>query len=166
LSQLGLFRTPNSAVFSTCGRYRYALKRAWGQGSMACWVLLNPSVADADSDDPTIRKITKFSRDWGFGGLSVGNLYGWRSTDPSVLPTIAEPIGPENDQHLIRLANEASLVILGWGVNAEPERAAFVVRLLQTTGKRLHCIGRNADSSFAHPLYKPGHLRPIPVEAP
>jgi hypothetical protein len=45
-----------SATISDCGRYRYALGRRWDDGPTACWVMLNPSTADADVDDPTIRR--------------------------------------------------------------------------------------------------------------
>lgn len=162
--QLGLFASPNSATFSPCQRYRYALRRVWGRGALVLWVMLNPSTADAQHDDATIRKCIRFSRAWGYGGLLVGNLYGWRSTDPAVLPEVAEPVGPDNDRHLVALASEAAIIVCAWGVNADPERAAFVVRLLQTTGKALHSVGRNADGSPCHPLYKPGHLRPMPFD--
>ena len=42
------------AVMSACGRYRYALRRRWRQGSGELLVVgLNPSRADARVDDPT-----------------------------------------------------------------------------------------------------------------
>lgn len=164
--QLGLFASPNTAVFSPCQRYRYELRRWWGVGADIAWIMLNPSTATAETDDPTIRKITKFSKDWGFGGLLVGNLYAWRATDPDVLPTIEEPVGIDNDRHLIRIADEALVIMCAWGTNADPDRAAHVIRLLKATGKPLHCLGRNTDGSPCHPLYKPGHLKPIPLEVP
>lgn len=57
-----------AAVLSPCGLYRYRLERSWGAGPRICWVMLNPSTADADTDDPTIRRCVRFSRDAGFDG--------------------------------------------------------------------------------------------------
>lgn len=164
MTQLALFQSPNSAVLSPCRRYRYALRRVWGAGDLVVFCMLNPSTADAETDDATIRKITRFAKSWGFGGLLVGNLYGWRSTDPAALEEAPDPVGPENDAHLVKLADEAALIICAWGVNAEPERAAFVTRLLRASGKALHCLGRNENGTPCHPLFKPGHLKPILME--
>jgi hypothetical protein len=166
--QLGLFPPApypsSSAVFSTDGLYRFELRRVWGPGQLVAWIMLNPSTATADADDATIRKITKYSKKWGFGGLIVGNLYAWRSRDPKQLLKVDAPIGFENDQHLKRIADEASLIVCAWGINAEAARATWVIGLLRLTGKPLHCIGRNEDSSPCHPLFKPGHLKPMPLE--
>lgn len=51
-----------SAVVSPDGRYRYLLERRWGNGPAIVWVMLNPSMADATVDDPTIRRVVSFSR--------------------------------------------------------------------------------------------------------
>jgi hypothetical protein len=64
-----------SADISACGRYRWWLRRSWdlwtpqgehvqGKG-VCCFVMLNPSTADATQDDPTIRRCSRFARDWG-----------------------------------------------------------------------------------------------------
>ena len=46
----------SDALISPDGRYRYWLTRQWGEGMRVCWVMLNPSTADASIDDPTIRR--------------------------------------------------------------------------------------------------------------
>ena len=66
--------TGRKAHFSRCGRYRYALERtfsgAGGDGSVLL-VMLNPSTADAEQDDPTIRRCQGFARRLGAERLLV-----------------------------------------------------------------------------------------------
>src|SRR5262245_13227298 len=105
----------SSAELSPCGRYRYALTRTWGDPKkVVCWVMLNPSTADADQDDPTIRRCLGFSRAWGAGGLVVVNLFALRATDPDQLRIAADPVGPDNDSHLSTAAF-GRLVVAAWG---------------------------------------------------
>src|SRR5262249_14212908 len=88
-----------AAVISDCGRYRYSLTRRWGDAAepRALFVMLNPSTADAEQDDPTIRRCIGFAKAWGMGSLEVVNLYALRATDPAALLSAPDPIGPKND---------------------------------------------------------------------
>jgi hypothetical protein len=55
------------AILSSCGNYRYSLARKRDlQKDDLIWVLLNPSTADSTQDDPTIRKIIQFSKNFGY----------------------------------------------------------------------------------------------------
>ena len=57
-----------AAVISPCGAYRYLLTRQIGAGAkVATFIMLNPSTADAERDDATIRKCVGFARRWGCG---------------------------------------------------------------------------------------------------
>lgn len=106
-----------SAVMSPCGRYRYRLTRKWLMGEgMVLFVMLNPSTADAEADDPTIRRCIGFAQRWGFQGLAVGNLFAWRATDPKDLRTVHDPVGIENDYHLTEMSMAAEATIAAWGV--------------------------------------------------
>ena len=79
-----------SAIFSACGTYRYLLRRA--SESMApmkptaLFVRLNPGTADANLDDPTIRRCRGFAKLWDCNGLAVANLYALRSSAPKGRP--------------------------------------------------------------------------------
>ena len=98
--------TISEATFSECGRYRYTLRRAWDAGpshsGTVCWVMRNPSTADADKLDPTLRRCRGFTLGWGFAAMSVVNLYALRSTDPRGLWDTSDPVGPDNDEAIRR----------------------------------------------------------------
>ena len=78
--------TLSEAVISQDERHRYSLTRRCGNGPrVCCWIMLNPSTADATTDDPTIRRCVRFTQAWGYNALTVVNLYAWRATDPADL---------------------------------------------------------------------------------
>jgi len=46
-----------NATFSSCRTYRYSLSRIWDKKKKyALFIGLNPSTANKDADDPTIRR--------------------------------------------------------------------------------------------------------------
>jgi len=144
-----------SAVISADGRYRYVLRRWWGGKETIdkpiLWVMLNPSTADAEVDDPTIRRCIAFSRSWGYDGMLVGNKYAFRSTDPYALKSLrlAEATGPDNDMWLRRMASVSDRIVLAWGNHG----GQLVPGALTHTLHDLWCLGRNRDGSPKHPLY-------------
>ena len=92
-----------AAVISHCKRYRYRLARHWGAGSALPFVMLNPSTADADNDDPTIRRCIAFAKREGAGGIVVANLFAFRATSPADMLAAPNPFGPENEGHLTEI---------------------------------------------------------------
>lgn len=156
----------NSALISDCGTYRYQLRRSWdtftGAGTVL-WVMLNPSTADADNDDPTITRCIGYAKAWGYAGIAVGNLYAYRATKPADLWDAAGNVdiyGPDNEEHLVSMAREASLVIAAWGANNCVPGAHHVMQLLNPYAS-LYCIGTTKDGYPMHPLYKPKDLKPV-----
>lgn len=152
-----------SAVISECGQYRYRLTRIWDEATqMLGFVMLNPSTADATTDDPTIRRCIGFARDWGFGGLAVANLYAFRATKPADMLAAADPVGPENDAHLTALfaAPSVGLVIAAWGANARADRVAEAAALPGAI--TLNALGVTKDGAPRHPLYMPKTAEPTP----
>jgi hypothetical protein len=67
------------------GSYRYRLDRWWGPGKRLVFVMLNPSTADAMKDDQTIKRCMYFARREKCDGITVVNLFAWRTTFPSEL---------------------------------------------------------------------------------
>lgn len=160
---LDAFVPTRSAVISTCGRYRYRLDRRWADGPPIVWLMLNPSTADAEAEDATSRRVQAFSRAWGYGALTIVNLYAYRVTDPRALWLAVDPVGPENDAYLAE-AFTGGTVIAAWGVHARPERIAEVLALPGMD--RLKALALTKTGQPRHPLYLRGDLTPQPWENP
>lgn len=165
---LDMFAPPPSAVISDCGRYRYRLDRAWATSDRVCWIMLNPSTADANCDDPTLRRVLGFSQVLGFGKLVVVNLFAWRATDPAELPADIElATGPDTDHHIARAVQSSTMVICGWGTSgpfaARAARLAEVLAIVREAGLVPHAMTLTKDGSPGHPLYLRSGLVPHPL---
>jgi hypothetical protein len=164
------------AQFSPCGLYRWTLHRAWDPARpRLLFIGLNPSRADAERDDPTLRRLTGFAQAWGFGCLEVVNLFGRCSASPAVLRRCSDPIGPDNDhwlrQGLARLQPQAGDVLwLGWGNGGVwRQRDQQVLALLATklpADLTLWAIGLTASGQPRHPLYAPAAAQPLLLQHP
>ncbi|MFT2213967.1 DUF1643 domain-containing protein [Rhizobium giardinii] len=143
----------SSATISACGAYRYRLERQWDANkSKVAFIMLNPSTADAEQDDPTIHRCMAFAKAWGFGGLIVGNLFALRSTDPKVLYSHEDPIGVDNDKHLSAIARSSMKIICAWGTHgAFRDRGREVAHKLEFFN--LSVLKLTADGHPGHPLY-------------
>ncbi len=156
-----------SATLSGCGRYRYALWRETGclggEGTVL-FVMLNPSTADAEQDDPTIRRCIRFARDWGYAKLAVGNLYALRATHPAALASSDDPVGPDNDEWLTKLASNAWTTILAWGAHPMAQRRSRdVLQLVEScSGGTAQCLGQTKSLAPRHPLYVRASKHPEP----
>lgn len=154
----------SGAVISDCGLYRYELTRSWDDEMPTLeWVMLNPSTADAQVDDPTIRRCIGFAKLWMYGGIVVHNLFAYRSSSPAALADAEDPIGPDNHWYL---SNRHGLrTMAGWGShpaaqkwwNGEPYDISSALRRGQ-----LLCLGTTGNGSPKHPLYVPSATHPVP----
>ena len=148
------------AQFSPDRIYRYALWRTWDEDKGLLLVIgLNPSTADENVDDPTIRRCVDFAHRWGFGGLYMLNLFAFRATDPKELLDTPDPVGPENDEFLRMYSRSAGDVMAAWGTHGVWfTRGARVCELL---GKEsLFVLGLTQNGQPRHPLYMPRVTRP------
>jgi len=119
---------------------------------------LNPSTADETQDDPTIRRCINFSRDWGFGGLCMTNLFAFRATEPTDMMSENYPVGSENKELIRQLAAKAGVIIAAWGNDGSYKgRSKEVVAMLPD----LKCLKINKTGEPAHPLYQPSSATPI-----
>jgi len=160
-----------SAVISDCGRYRYRLERQFGNGPTMLFVMVNPSTADAEKDDQTIRKCIGFAKRAGYGRIIVGNKFAFRATDVNKLREAADPIGPDNDDHLDALMSQADRVVVAWGqLSKLPEvlrhRWKDIVRLADSRGRPSFAFGTNADKHPKHPQMTGYDVPLMPWDAP
>lgn len=125
---------------------------------MMPFVMLNPSTADADIDDPTIRRCMSFARREGAGGIVVANQFAFRATEPDDLRKATDAFGPDNENALREVAAEAAAtgmpIVCAWGAHGGKSNRHIVI--LQSAGARLVCLGKTKDGHPRHPLYVRG----------
>jgi hypothetical protein len=145
-------------------RYRLRLTRRWATGPLACFVMLNPSTADAKNDDPTVRRCISFAKSWGYGGLVVVNIYALRATNPDDLWFANKPNHELNESHILDAARVSKLVVCAWGnevLNDPRKTHERVERILLDDGHDLYALKITSAGQPSHPLYLPGSLSPI-----
>jgi len=151
------------AIFDRCSRYRYALWRAWSADyPRVAFILLNPSTADEQWNDPTIRRCMGFARAWEFGAVEVVNLFAYRATEAKMLLKIDDPVGEENDRFLLQAVERCSTVVVGWGT-----RGTLLGRdrqvISQLSGRNdVYCLGTTSGGQPRHPLYVKGDAILVP----
>lgn len=165
----------SGADLSPCGTFRFRLWRRWGaDGAPAAgFVMLNPSTADALSDDATIRRCNAFARAWGCGGIEVVNLFAFRATDPAELLRFLAAGGPAAggplaDAAILELPERTrgGPIVCAWGcapteVQGAWTRRAEVLQLLRQAGAELHRLRLTKGGEPAHPLRLPATLAPV-----
>ena len=166
--KLDIAITPSGAQFSRCRRWRYLLWRRWdGTKPVANFLMLNPSTADEFKLDPSCTRARNYAERWGYGGLIVTNIFGWRATDPKVMRSVKDPVGRGNNAAIVRAAREAAIVVCAWGSHGEHrERGKEVIRLLFREGIQLHSLRVTAAGHPSHPLYLPQTLTPAVFPPP
>lgn len=159
-----------AAILSPCGRYRFELRRqvsAMNAGTV-CWVMFNPSTADAEANDPTIRRCIDFTRRWAYGDLVVVNLYPLRSPKPiDALRLYADvPIGGEyfeNMGYVERAVQGADEVIAAWGSHGERGTGDYWRERLSELRDDVKCLGWTAGQQPRHPLYVRRDTERVPL---
>lgn len=160
----------SEAVYSSCRQYRYILHRRWDDADRTVmFIMLNPSTATEDFDDPTVRKCRTYASRWGYNHLIIGNIMAYRATDPGALGRIYDPIGPENHQILsTTIAFYRPMLICAWGRVARKFAHAETAMcdLLRKLHAVSHALRVNKNGSPGHPLYLPLDATPIPWTPP
>lgn len=146
----------SGASLSADGVYRYRLWRRWGRGPRMVWVMLNPSTADANVNDPTIRRCISFARREGYDAIDVINLYALRTPHPEHLLDHPDPEGPANLsswQSTLGYPNRPRAVVAAWGAHATDRRLPGSQAFETVSIDDWLCLGKTQDGSPRHPLY-------------
>lgn len=155
--------TVSTALYSACERYRYGLTRSWDTaGPRVMFVMLNPSTATEERNDPTIERCERRARALGAGSFEIANLFAFRATDPRDLRRAADPNGPDNDAVLHQSTRRADRIIAAWGVHGTHRNRAQEVLSLLAAGKTpLFHLGLTKHGHPRHPLYLPYSQQPV-----
>jgi hypothetical protein len=159
LSPDGTYRTSLGRMFDpNCKRKccEGGLKRNSG---FVLWVGNNPSTADGEFDDNTVRRMWAFTRLWEFNTLQIANTNCYRSTDPNSALVPPNFILDINDDWLRSLHTRSAFTVCAWGDKANPKLAERAVRALHPLGP-LHALRETKAGNPQHPLYLPAVLAP------
>jgi hypothetical protein len=148
---------PVGAIISDDEKFRYLLWRRWDSTKpFVLFIGLNPSTADGETDDPTIRRCIKFAKDWGYGEIRMVNLFAYRATKPEDMMAAPNPYGDLNDFWVLNMMNRAKETVAAWGNKGSfKNQHEWMIALLDTRNPRqpVMCLGKNKDGSPKHPLY-------------
>jgi hypothetical protein len=159
------------AVLSDDGVYRYRLWRRWSPSKAMAFVMLNPSTADAERDDPTIRRCMGFARREGYGGIEVINLYAMRSTSPTALLEAIrygqEIEGIENIRHWTQVLMDRRVgpAVVAWGASGPflgHKRFPSMAWDHWKQQSRWWALGTTKSGEPRHPLYLPNDAPLVP----
>ena len=176
------------AKISPCGNYRYRLWREWrlhpapalwhlwtddkgkpvvdgageqlGVPKTCVFIMLNPSTADGEEDDPTIRRCVGFAKAWGYDRLDVLNLFAYRATDPKALLDLNHPGNKDAFDWVLTRAFPIGTIICAWG--AHGGHIGQDETCLGWLGDRKRfALGLTRDGHPRHPLYLPLAAKPV-----
>lgn len=145
--------------------YRYRLEWVFGRSRrtlLAC--MMNPSTATEDQGDATVSWVYRWACLNDFGKMIIVNADAYRCTDQMRLMEVADPCGPYNMVHILNAANEADMIVMGYGhpkVKAVRYHGARMAHALQEAGHTLHAWKLCKDGTPSHPLYLPVTIKAI-----
>ena len=123
--------------------------------------MLNPSTK-TEQDDPTLRRCIDFAKQWGYGGLYIGNLYSLRAADPKTLVKVSKFNHRDNYKHVSTMALQCQLVVCAWGNYPIIKKLGIPLNIFKQLNQKLHCIALSKTGTPKHPLYLKKSLTPIP----
>jgi hypothetical protein len=142
-----MVKISRSADISNDKKDRFSLSRIWdSKKPKALYIMLNPSYADDESDDPTIRRLIFFSKKFKFGGFYVTNLFTQITPYPKEL-NMDNNSKNKNLKIISELIKKSYLIVYACGnLVSEPMQLR---KLIESP----LCFGINKNGTPKHPLY-------------
>lgn len=138
------------AEFSFDKTHRYRLWRIWDKSLPKCLCIgLNPSNANENKDDPTIRNLIKVLTKLGYGGFYMMNCWTYISSKPELIKT--NSMNSWNTELLGVTAYECKEVIFCWG-NFKIIKDSAKDEELSEMFKNAKCFSKNKNGSPMHPM--------------
>lgn len=168
-----------SARFGREGTIRREIRRWWVDepSKWAVWLMLNPSVAASERNDPTAHRVTHFSKAEGCDGWIGVNLYPLIASNPAAMWRWAnwQANGPDwyarddmqaNLSDIEEAARLATIRIAAFGAQPVENDEAWLGQCLEAFGQpsdigsdeQLYCLGVNKTGQPLHPLAR-GRMR-------
>jgi hypothetical protein len=116
--------------------------------------MLNPSIANKSIDDPTINRLIGFTKELGYGGFFVVNLFTYITPYPKKLDT-SIGLTKLNLKTIKNFVNKVDQVVYAWGnsIKEPNELKSFISNPM--------CFGKNLNGTPKHPLYLPSNSKII-----
>ena len=164
----------DDAEFTTDGTERLWLSRKVAEeGPVGLIIGLNPSTAGSDvaSNDQTIKKLTVFTRQWGWSGFWMTNLFTRIETKSAKLRSVTyqEALGTHGAQVLEAAIPLAPVIVTCWSAAVPKDkrhRVLVVQSLLRGVGVPIWCFGESQDGSPIHPLMLSYDTQLVPYRLP
>lgn len=147
------------AEYSECKRYRYWLREIWNpHGPMAVIIGLNPKTNELK--DRQLTRCKNLAKEWCCGGYVNLNLFGLRCDSDEKLLLHPNPIGPDNDKHIVEMTTKYDHQIVAvWGrLGVHLERSKQICALV----KGMYCLGRVENLEPQNIIKALKEFEPIP----
>jgi hypothetical protein len=157
------------ACFSEDRKHRYLLWRKWSENPGIAFLLLNPSIADENILDPTLKRCKQFANDNGFGSMIIMNVFSIVSTDPKGLRdlNLKSHYISSNLQHINYITSHIP-IILGFGTNADKYHPGFLKNTIYPIlkDKKVYSLKVTKNGLPSHPLYLPANSKMMTFHLP
>ena len=149
---------------------RYQLARGDAKKAL-CFVMLNPSNADHENDDPTIRRCLGFMNSLGYSGLIVVNLCSLITPAPRILYA---HIGAKNrlkrdelnDAHIKYSFQISRAIVAAYGAFKHPALQNKAGEIFKWTTKPIYALKLTKGGFPCHPLRLRKNCKLIPFNQP
>ena len=147
-------------VSENMAEYRQFLGRHWDHNlPYMGLVMLNPSVANGDKDDPTIRRCIDFAQRLGFGGIEVYNIYDFIATDQDDLMRAKRKVSTSGNVMIGSMGFSEKwfdTVVFACGKPKKGDHKARITEvydIVKEQGFKVKCLGITKEGYPRHPLY-------------